>query len=261
MISAAGLADIRTSMSRRWHKLLNAVVPTPIKIALKGAVATSIPSLRHLDMKSRLRHLGSLGYSPRVIYDIGGAQGEWATMVHGIWPGAKIVAFEPNASRVPLLEATRTRIPGYTFHRCFLGPKRGTVTYADAADQTSLMDPQQNAGGTASAEMRVLDEMIAEGTIPPPDFMKLDVQGYELEVLKGGSQAMQAASGVMLEVSFGRFGPEMPIYSDILAFLHERGFGWYDVAGIYRRPEDDALFQLDMIFLKRDHQLMAAHKL
>ena len=53
----------------------------------------------------------------------------------------------------------------------------------------------------------MLDELLASGRVPQPQFMKLDVQGFELEVLKGATKMLQAAEVVLLEVSFTRFFP------------------------------------------------------
>lgn len=244
-------------MASPWHNLLNRALPMGVRKSLRQAAGKSIPSLRHLDMPARLRTLARLGFRPAVIYDIGAAEGEWARLIHTIWPAAAIVGFEPNATRVAKLDAAVRELSGrYSYHRCFLGPSAGEVRYADQQDQTSLMMPEENAKGAAVAPMKVVDELIAAGQIPAPDFLKLDVQGFELEVLKGATKALDAAQAVLLEVSFARFSPGMPIYSDVLDFMHRANFRWYDIAGIYRRHSDDALGQLDMLFLKNGHPLI-----
>jgi hypothetical protein len=99
--------------------------------------------------------------------------------------------------------------------------------------------------------MLVLDELIAEGKVPRPDFLKLDVQGYELEVLKGGERALSSTRAVLLEVSFIPFFERMPVALDVVNFMAARGFMWYDVLGIYRRRSDDALMQMDVMFVPK----------
>lgn len=241
-------------MSRSAHQLLNKVIPQAGKTALRDAALTFIPTMRHLDMPTRLRHLASQGFAPRAILDIGGAWGEWARLAHSIFPEARIFAFEPNQRERPNLDKVKADIPSYDYKTCFLGPKRDVITYADENTQTSLFS--ENKGqGNAKAEMCVLDELIASGEVPQPDFMKLDVQGYELEVLKGAEKTMSACAAVMLEVSFIDFMPNMPLIKDIMDFMYPRGYVWHDVMGLTRRASDDTLWQMDVFFLKADHPL------
>jgi FkbM family methyltransferase len=241
-------------MSRSLHRFLNSILPHGLRTRLKEGAKAFIPSLRHLDMPERLRHIAGLGFQPRVIYDIGAARGEWARMVHAIWPHARIVGFEPNQRNRSDLEATKRAIPGFDYHLCFLGPERKTVEYHDNNTQTSLYDPSAS-GATATAEMLVLDQLIASGDIPPPDFMKLDVQGFELEVLAGATKALAHAEAALLEVSVYHLVPAMPVVPDVLAFMRSHGFEWYDILGLLRRQTDDALLQMDFLFVKPTSKL------
>jgi uncharacterized membrane-anchored protein YjiN (DUF445 family) len=59
-------------------------------------------------------------------------------------------------------------------------------------------------------------------------------------------------------VSYFRFDPGTPLVDEVIAFMKERGFQWYDVMGILRRPSDDALAQMDLLFVRADHPLRAA---
>jgi FkbM family methyltransferase len=244
-------------MSRKLHNALNAALPMGVRRGLKESAKAFIPTLRHLDMPVRLRHVASLGFAPKVILDVGAAQGEWARMVHAIWPAARIIGFEPNAREVPHLDKTRRDVPGFDYRRCFLGREARTVEYYDNDTQTSLLDDSAK-GVKTTAEMRVLDALVASGDVPAPDFIKLDVQGYELEVLAGGEQAMRTARGLLLEVSFIPFHPGLPIVHDVIAFMHARGFVWYDVMGLLRRNSDDALLQMDVFFVRADDPLRQA---
>jgi FkbM family methyltransferase len=238
-------------MSRAVHNILNRTLPVGVRDLLRNAAVLGIPSMRHLDMPFRLKALARNGIAPRVVYDIGAASGSWARLASSVWPEARVVGFEPNERERASLERTRSELRNFEYRLCFLGPERKTVRYSDHGTQTSILA----GSGEKGAEMLVLDELVRDGGLPPPDFLKLDVQGYELEVLRGGEAALQQADVVMLEVSFMPFFENMPLVSDVVRFMEERRFAWYDVAGIYRRGADDALLQMDAVFLKRDHPL------
>lgn len=244
----------RDIMSRRLHAAMNRVLPVSLRQGLRDMASAFIPTMRHLDMWARLEHVALLGLAPEVIFDIGAAEGAWAQRVSRIWPKARIVGFEPNESRVPALEATRANLPNFSYQRCFLGSTIREVEYVDSRDETSLYD-RAAVGTKVAAPMVTLDSLIARRDVPLPNFLKLDVQGYELEVLKGGQVALSAAQAVLLEVNVYHLSPEMPTVLDVLRYMDANGFFWYDILGLLRRPTDDAMSHMDFLFVRRDHPL------
>jgi FkbM family methyltransferase len=212
----------------------------------------SVPSMRHLDMRKRLEHMAALGFRPGSIVDVGAARGAWSRMAARIWPDAHIVGFEPNRSNEENLERTRHELPHFDYHHCFLGAEERSVVYLDRGPQTSLYSAE---AGRETAEMRTLDACFEQGLFEQPQLLKLDVQGYELEVLKGGSRVLDGCEGVLAEVSLYRFHPEAPTVDEVIAFLGERDFALYDTMGLLRLPEDDALGQLDLMFVRSGHPL------
>lgn len=225
-----------------------------LRTLLRRLAVAAIPSMRHLDMPKRLAHMKALGFEPRTIVDVGAAKGNWARMAAQIWPGAQIFGVEPNLSNVPMLELTQKELPNFAFRRGFLGSKPDKVRYRNASDQTSLLDIA-NSHGTAEADVFTLDNLIAEGATPRPQLLKLDVQGFELEVLNGALRTMETCEAILLEVSFAPLFPGTPLLHDAVEFMTRHSFLAYDVMGIYRLPQNDALGQLDFMFLRSDHPL------
>ncbi|MBL8886901.1 MAG: FkbM family methyltransferase [Phycisphaerales bacterium] len=241
-------------MARSIHKLLNRLIPIKGTTLLRSAALEVIPSMRHLDMPSRLRELAAHDFAPKVIHDIGAARGDWSLLAHKIFPSARIFAFEPNQREAPALEATKRAIPAFDYKLGFLGPKRDTIRYADEHTQTSILS-ESAAPRSATAEMYVLDDLVASGEVPAPDFLKLDVQGFELEVLKGAENTLKSGPALLLEVSFFEFLPNMPLFGDVLKFITDRGYVVHDIMGLVRRQSDDALWFMDIFCVPRDHPL------
>jgi FkbM family methyltransferase len=238
--------------------ILNRLLPMRLRTWSREFAKRLIPSMRHLDMPMRMENLRSVGFDPKVVYDIGCASGEWAQMAAKLWPAAQIYGFEPNQTERENLEAVKRQLAHFEFFQSFLGPEAGTVTYVNRGHQTSLLDDTAkppDSSAVVKAPVRVLDQMIQQGEIRPPDFMKLDVQGFELDVLRGGERALAHAQAVLLEVSFRPLGPNCPLAHDVIAFMTNRNMIVYDVMGILRRQSDDALFQMDLLFVKKDHPL------
>src|SRR5262252_3520028 len=142
--------------------ILNRILPMRVRVWLRQMAKRTIPSLRHLDMPMRLERLPMLGFSPKVIYDIGCASGEWARLAARLWPEAKIIGFEPNQSERENLERTRRDLANFQYFQAFLGPAARNVEYVNRGHQTSLLagaQPNGERGSAAKADVMVLDEL------------------------------------------------------------------------------------------------------
>jgi hypothetical protein len=102
-----------------------------------------------------------------------------------------------------------------------------------------------------------LDELILQMHLPWPDFLKLDLQGAELEALQGAARCLSSAKAVLLEISFLAIMEASPLLADTLLFMKERGFLCYDIFALWHRPLDDAMAQGDFLFVPERSPLLA----
>ena len=206
--------------SQRWRR----------RRRLKGTPAANL-SPGHLDSLELLELLRSS--PPRVIHDVGANVGTWTCLAKAIFPQAVVEAFEPLEAQGAAFTLRTANLAGVRLHPLALGPREGSVTlqvtdFPDATSVLPLSEEGRRAFGVSPSETRevrmaTLDGLIAEGVVQPPDLIKLDVQGYEIEVLKGGDQALRGARAVLCEVSFRGFYQGQAEFADV-PFLAARGF-------------------------------------
>jgi hypothetical protein len=105
--------------------------------------------------------------------------------------------------------------------------------------------------------MRTVDSIVQEhfGGNSSPDLLKLDVQGYELEVLKGAEKSLPKIQVILAEVNLLDIHQNVPLLAQTIAWLNERDWVAYDICGLTRRPLDQALWQADFIFVPRNSPL------
>jgi hypothetical protein len=81
--------------------------------------------------------------------------------------------------------------------------------------------------------MRRLDTLMAEGVIPQPDFIKIDAQGFELNILKGCGDKLRNLIGIRLEAQLRPLYKEQPTFFDIYSFMNNAGLILRDIRLTY----------------------------
>jgi FkbM family methyltransferase len=115
--------------------------------------------------------------------------------------------------------------------------------------------------GSTEIECRTLDDLLASSG-KQVDFIKLDLEGGELAVLKGAAGTLGTCIGLHVEVCFQALRQSQPLFGDIAQFLHERGLEFIDFLSLFRWERDSltgagqAIFA-DALFLRGPESLMA----
>ena len=99
-----------------------------------------------------------------------------------------------------------------------------------------------------SVPIRRLDEVIIG--FESPALCKIDVQGFELEVLKGMTNIIDKIDVFIIECHFLDTLENIPDFSEVLIFLKKYDFVIYDIISLGHRPLDNALAETDLVFVK-----------
>jgi FkbM family methyltransferase len=208
------------------------------------------------NMEMGLRTIASRGLRPDTIIDVGAFEGDWSKMARGIWPSSKIEMFEPNARKFEVVSRSAAQINA-NLHSNLLGPKDGApVTFHVMESGSSIMAEFSPLERTS--ETRFLTRLdTALPNVAGRALLKIDAQGYELEVLKGASKILPSIDAVLLEVAIIEVNEGAPLLHEVTGFMKTIGFITYDILEIHRRPLDLALNQADILFLRSDSPLIA----
>ncbi len=209
-----------------------------------------------------LRHARALGLAPATVLDVGVADGTPA--LYDTFPDARLLLFEPLVEYQATLERIVRERPGASYELAAASAERGELTlnvHPDLVGSSAYLEREDSDvnGHPRKVPTVTLDDVCAARGATGPYLIKIDVQGAELDVLRGATRVLRETELVLLEVSLLEFFAGGPVLADVLAFMAERSFSAYDVCDLAYRPLDGAMSQLDIAFVRSGGPLRRHH--
>ena len=208
------------------------------------------------NMRLGLLAAKSRGLNPKSIVDIGSFQGDWSLMAKEIWPEAKLIMVEANDEKLTKLQKVAGQLNA-ELHCALLGPTSGEEVDFYVMETGSSVMEEQSSIPRRRVRKRItsLDDLLSK--VDSVDLIKIDTQGFELQVLKGAARLMATAEAILMEVSLIEINRGCPLIDEVTSFMKQKGFVTYDIIEIHRRLLDGATNQVDILFLRNNSVLRA----
>jgi FkbM family methyltransferase len=197
----------------------------------------------------------------RTVIDVGAHTGQFALFALDAFPSARIICFEPLADAQRRLRTATASDPRVQLFGVAAGSASDecTLHVTRSTDSSSLLpvSPRLPAVFPRTEEVRretvavvPLDIALQGETVARPCLLKIDVQGNELDVLKGASGMLDSIDQIVVECSFMELYLGQPLAGDIVCHLLERDF---EFVGLYNPAYDQTnrpkrLLQADLLF-------------
>lgn len=200
--------------------------------------------------------VATAGVEPRTVLDIGANAGQFARAAVGQWPAASVIAFEPLPGACARLR-TVLRGDGHEIHEIALGAVDGTIAFHphryDLASSVLSATASARARFPWAEELppvhvpcRRLDSILAGRQLAAPVLMKIDVQGFEQQVLTGGPNTLRQADILIVEEAFDQYYDGQAHPADLIASASEHGLTFDRVADV--RREGSLIVEADMMY-------------
>ena len=198
-------------------------------------------------------------FQPKMILDIGANDGFSVKQFRKIFPCATILSFEPLADCFSKVESViQQSPPGRAFH-CALGDEDGTAVIhkSDFSPSSSLLPmdelhrtelPHTAKGTEEQIQVRRLDGLMPELRLEFPLIAKIDVQGFEDRVIRGGEIVLRQAAAIVVELSSYSLYQGQACFSGVHAQLEAMGFVFRGTIDQMLSPRDGRILQFDALF-------------
>lgn len=201
-------------------------------------------------------------YGFKTILDIGANEGQFADKMNSLFPEATIYSFEPLPDTFAQLEENFRARAHIKIINVALGDSQGELQfnrneYSPSSSFLELSDTHKNDFDFAvkvepvKVTIDTLDNIMKTREQQPPLLVKIDVQGYEDKVIRGGLETIRNATMVISEVSFVELYKGQLLFEGINKMLNEIGFFYAGSIEQLRSPETNQILQADAVFIRR----------
>jgi FkbM family methyltransferase len=202
----------------------------------------------------RLRFLSE---TARVL-DVGANEGQYARRLRADGYLGELVSFEPGLEAYSKLAQTASADPAWHTVRMALADRPGSATLNVSANSySSSLLPISGVHTAAAPDAAYVETEIVETTtldaleLPPmPTYLKIDVQGYEPQVLRGGDRLLPHVIAVELEMSLVPLYEGQDLAPEVCAMLRDRGFVPVGFQTAFAHPETAEILALDALFAR-----------
>lgn len=204
----------------------------------------------------RLQEIRNMGINPTSILDVGAHTGQFYGWAKGVWPNSVIWMIEANhLHKGALSNLTRGKNDEYLI--AALGDEEREVTFYTRSDkphtegnsyyeEVNYWDIQHLVQKNKITLQR-LDDLFTDDTTF--EVIKLDTQGSELDVLRGGENLCKKASVIILEVTYVEYNKGAPTAEEVINFMKE--FGFEQKMSIGEHYDGDKIIQKDLVFVNK----------
>lgn len=188
------------------------------------------------------------------VYDIGAHSGQWSLDAHRLVLDCEMILFEANPIHNQSLSQT-----GFKYFNGFAlsNPGRESVTFHSAATKTGDSYYKENTkfydeDETITLPCKTLDDVVAENNLNYPQFIKMDTQGSELDILAGAKNVLKNASLVYVECPIIEYNKGAPGIGDYLKFFKEHNYVPIDIFEVHKA--ENIILQIDIMFMRNEEK-------
>ena len=213
------------------------------------------PSTEHISLLKSLKRVDQ-------VIDIGANRGQFGLAALSLFPHAKYICFEPIKAAYKVLKEVLIFNKDISFHNFAVGNSHNDIeiNISKSEDSSSLLEitdlqneifPGTKKKSTQKVKLAKLTDFVSCNELNTYSLMKIDVQGFELEVLKSAQEILNKIQYIYVECSFKELYKNQAMFDDVYNLLIDNNF---KLSGVYNLTNDKkgVSIQADFFFINEN---------
>lgn len=195
--------------------------------------------------------------------DIGANVGRFSKTMQYLVPGCKIYAFEPLPECFKELTGMMKDYKHFEAFNYGLGSTvesrqifsnshNPSSSFLNLGDEHTKAFPFAQEAQSSSVEVKTLDSVFDSAIADRNIFVKIDVQGFEKQVVEGGVETLKKSSVIFVELSFLELYKNQAVFDEMYNSIVDLGFTFFGHVGVMNSPHTGLALDADCVFIRND---------
>lgn len=200
-----------------------------------------------------------------LVIDVGANVGQYGSLLRDLGYKNQIYSFEPIGEVFNKLQVRSAQDDNWEVFNNGVGSKNESLfinisenfvssSLLQITDASTLVKPDTKYTRQEEISIITLDIFFGSRKIEnwKNPFLKIDVQGYEKQVIDGSSNVLKSISVLQIELSLVKLYEGSMLYKEVISLMEELGFYLYTIIPGFRDPQTGQLLQADGVFVNRN---------
>jgi FkbM family methyltransferase len=196
------------------------------------------------------------------VVDVGSNEGQFALHSSLAFPNARHYCFEPLSGPFDVLSSKFARNKNFSLFNYALGYLEGKsyIFANEYSPSSSILEMNElhktnfeftRQSSREEIEVKRLDSLLNLITPDLATLIKIDVQGFETDVLKGGHDFIKKCGVLIIEMSFKKLYKDQPLFHEVYSILYDLGFRYHGNIEQLLSPINNQILQADCLFFNQ----------
>lgn len=197
-----------------------------------------------------------IGFSPKHIVDVGANHGTWTRNALNYFPNAHYTLLEPQGNLKKSINDVLISNSKVKFYAMGAGSSSGTLKFSmvgrDDSCTFAMSESEAQEKGYTQIDVPVvtLNGFLPTLNLPNPEVIKIDAEGFDLEVLKGASNYLPTAEVILVEAGIVNKSLDNDIFA-VQKFMDTNGFRLFEITDLNRPMSKPVLWLAELAFVRK----------
>ncbi|PKA82132.1 FkbM family methyltransferase [Ulvibacter sp. MAR_2010_11] len=222
------------------------------RIDTKSPVKQSVEKSNPFSTQEALYRCQKRNLKIKTVIDVGASDGRWSGNCMRFFPDAHYFLVEAQNGHLEGLKHFESSNENVSFVLAAAGKENGTIYFNNSELFGGIASETPFEKNSIEVPVISLDVEIEKRDLQPPFLLKLDTHGFEVPILEGAKKVISHANLIIIEAYNFNIESNSLCFWELCEYMGDLGFRPLEVVDLMAREYDQAFWQMDIFFIKKD---------